>query len=178
MNGLVKGGIRLSYSKNPLGVRTPTNATGSNGLQQQLQQSLPTFASAPSFSNFRDSFTQHRQSNGSILSVDMNALRGARRDQGDMISPSYQYAASPPPTNRFVSPPPSMGFQFPHHSSSSGLTRSSSQGFTSTFSPFGSSTPPNMTPQLGPAESDATLQTSNNNMTLSSTPSLEASRAG
>ncbi|KAG6905756.1 hypothetical protein DXG01_000856 [Tephrocybe rancida] len=30
LKGLVKGGIRLSYSKNPLGVRTPTSA-GSNG---------------------------------------------------------------------------------------------------------------------------------------------------
>lgn len=30
------GGIRLSYSKNPLGVRTPTSATA-NGMQQQQQ---------------------------------------------------------------------------------------------------------------------------------------------
>ena len=37
LNGLVKGGgIRLSYSKNPLGVRTPTSATA-NGMQQQQQ---------------------------------------------------------------------------------------------------------------------------------------------
>ncbi|THV08199.1 hypothetical protein K435DRAFT_814699 [Dendrothele bispora CBS 962.96] len=37
LNGLVKGGgIRLSYSKNPLGVRTPTSATsGGSALQQQ-----------------------------------------------------------------------------------------------------------------------------------------------
>lgn len=38
LNGLVKGGgIRLSYSKNPLGVRTPTSAT-SNGPSLQQQQ--------------------------------------------------------------------------------------------------------------------------------------------
>lgn len=36
LNGLVKGGgIRLSYSKNPLGVRTPTSATTNGMLQQQ-----------------------------------------------------------------------------------------------------------------------------------------------
>ncbi|GAW00805.1 rna binding protein [Lentinula edodes] len=37
LNGLVKGGgIRLSYSKNPLGIRTPTSANGPGpGFQQQ-----------------------------------------------------------------------------------------------------------------------------------------------
>lgn len=42
LKGLVKGGgIRLSYSKNPLGVRTPTSAS-SNGpaLQQQQLQNM------------------------------------------------------------------------------------------------------------------------------------------
>ncbi|PPR02670.1 hypothetical protein CVT24_002153 [Panaeolus cyanescens] len=44
LRGAVKNGIRLSYSKNPLGVRTPTSA-GSNGgptmqQQQQLMQTL------------------------------------------------------------------------------------------------------------------------------------------
>jgi RNA recognition motif-containing protein len=41
LNGLVKGGgIRLSYSKNPLGVRTPTSASGPGPIlqQQHLQQ--------------------------------------------------------------------------------------------------------------------------------------------
>lgn len=42
LGGLIKGGgIRLSYSKNPLGVRTPTSAgsnVGAPGLQQQQQQ--------------------------------------------------------------------------------------------------------------------------------------------
>ena len=40
LRGVVKNGIRLSYSKNPLGVRTPTSAGGNNGgptLQQQQQ---------------------------------------------------------------------------------------------------------------------------------------------
>jgi len=45
LRGVVKNGIRLSYSKNPLGVRTPTSAGGSNGgptllQQQQLVQTL------------------------------------------------------------------------------------------------------------------------------------------
>ncbi|KAK7062165.1 RRM domain-containing protein [Favolaschia claudopus] len=43
LGGLIKGGgIRLSYSKNPLGVRTPTSATSaaSGALQQQQTQSM------------------------------------------------------------------------------------------------------------------------------------------
>ncbi|KAF8969369.1 hypothetical protein BDZ97DRAFT_1915328 [Flammula alnicola] len=46
LRGAVKNGIRLSYSKNPLGVRTPTSAGGSNSggptllQQQQLMQTL------------------------------------------------------------------------------------------------------------------------------------------
>ena len=165
LGGLVKGGIRLSYSKNPLGVRTPTNGMSNTGLQQQLQA----FASTPPYSNFRDSFASQRQTNGSILAVDMSVVRASRRDQ-DILSPSYGFAASPPPLmNRFVSPPPQIGFQYGQQPISAGLTRSSSQGFASTFSPFGSSTPPTMTPQLGPAESEDTLKHSNSNSNLTST---------
>ena len=41
LGGLIKaGGIRLSYSKNPLGVRTPTSGGNGTSLQQQ-QQSPP-----------------------------------------------------------------------------------------------------------------------------------------
>jgi hypothetical protein len=42
LGGLIKGGgIRLSYSKNPLGVRTPTSASGGGAtLQQQQGQSM------------------------------------------------------------------------------------------------------------------------------------------
>ena len=45
LRGAVKNGIRLSYSKNPLGVRTPTSAGGNAGgptlqQQQQLMQTL------------------------------------------------------------------------------------------------------------------------------------------
>ena len=43
LRGTVKNGIRLSYSKNPLGVRTPTSAdTGGPTLQQQQQQLVQT----------------------------------------------------------------------------------------------------------------------------------------
>ncbi|THG97484.1 hypothetical protein EW026_g4528 [Hermanssonia centrifuga] len=38
LGGLVKSGIRLSYSKNPLGVRTPTSGGSGPSLQQQQQQ--------------------------------------------------------------------------------------------------------------------------------------------
>lgn len=52
LNGLVKsGGIRLSYSKNPLGVRTPTSATGSS-MQQQQPYNFKELHSAPPSSSF------------------------------------------------------------------------------------------------------------------------------
>ncbi|KAF9266262.1 hypothetical protein L218DRAFT_858803 [Marasmius fiardii PR-910] len=42
LNGLVKnGGIRLSYSRNPLGVRTPTSASAPGSVLQQQQQQPP-----------------------------------------------------------------------------------------------------------------------------------------
>ncbi|KAK1232105.1 hypothetical protein PQX77_004763 [Marasmius sp. AFHP31] len=42
LNGLVRGGgIRLSYSRNPLGVRTPTSASTPGPVLQQQQQQLP-----------------------------------------------------------------------------------------------------------------------------------------
>ena len=48
LGGLIKGGgIRLSYSKNPLGVRTPTSASGAGAsLQQQQQQGQQSMAAA------------------------------------------------------------------------------------------------------------------------------------
>jgi len=62
LRGAVKNGIRLSYSKNPLGVRTPTSAgsnTGGPTLQQQ-QQLMQTLNNHQQFS----SGNNHHQSNG------------------------------------------------------------------------------------------------------------------
>ncbi|KAL0580518.1 hypothetical protein V5O48_001505 [Marasmius crinis-equi] len=48
LNGLVRGGgIRLSYSRNPLGVRTPTSASAPGPVLQQQQQSPPGSLFAP-----------------------------------------------------------------------------------------------------------------------------------
>lgn len=162
VNGLVKGGIRLSYSKNPLGVRTPTNVANGNGFQQQ-QGSVQSFSSSSSFSNIQDAFSTRQPTSG-VLHVDVNAVRNFRRDHNELTSPSYHFAASPPPP-RFFSPPPSSGFGF--------NAQTSLQGFSSSFSPFGSSTPPNMTPQLethDPIASGGPLS--------SNTPSVDVARAG
>ncbi|KAF9534109.1 hypothetical protein CPB83DRAFT_889121 [Crepidotus variabilis] len=44
LRGLVKNGIRLSYSKNPLGVRTPTSASSGGPTLQQQQQLMQTLS--------------------------------------------------------------------------------------------------------------------------------------
>ncbi|KZT06520.1 uncharacterized protein LAESUDRAFT_736936 [Laetiporus sulphureus 93-53] len=85
LNGLVKGGgIRLSYSKNPLGVRTPTGGANSG------------------------SSLQHQQ--GITIAQSIGDAFASRRDNSGMTSPtSYHYSMSPPPP-RFISPPPPPAF--------------------------------------------------------------------
>lgn len=81
LKGLVKGGgIRLSYSKNPLGVRTPTSATGSGpALQQQQLQNMQAVLSLES-----EPTQQHR----TIL----------RREDPNSPGNTYNnFLASPPP---------------------------------------------------------------------------------
>lgn len=93
LKGLVKGGgIRLSYSKNPLGVRTPTSAS-SNGpaLQQQQLQNMQSVLGA----EVDSSLQQHR-----------TILR--RDDQSG--NPYSNFLASPPP--RFLPPQQSGGSFF------------------------------------------------------------------
>lgn len=175
LSGLVKGGIRLSYSKNPLGVRTPTNAVNGGGLQQQQHTAQQTFGANSNYTGMQDAFSP-RMSNGAVLSVDTGVLRGLHRDPAEVISPSsslYHYATSPPP--RFFSPQPSCGFALSPTGGSSGFQRTSTQGYglsatSSSFSPFGSL---HTTAQQAPGESIEHIPT-----TLSSTPSIEAARAG
>ncbi|TDL29641.1 hypothetical protein BD410DRAFT_33637 [Rickenella mellea] len=163
LNGLVKGGIRLSYSKNPLGVRTPTNAVNGNGLQHQQQQAVQqAFGHPTQYAAAQDAFSQ-RQSNGSILSVDMSAIRNFQRDPQDATSPTsslYPYAQSPP---RFVSPPPSSGFVLTPQANASSFPRSQAFGLSATsssFSPFGlSSSPFHVSPQPTPADPSEHLST-------------------
>ena len=133
LGGLVKnGGIRLSYSKNPLGVRTPTTGTGPS-----LQQSTHSGVASP----FQAEVLQFRQgSDGDSGAINI------RRDNVTAASPppsAFGYTRSPPPP-RFVSPPPSSG-SFNMVSSTSGTTLPrgshafgiSLNGAGGAFSPFG-----------------------------------------
>lgn len=138
LNGLIKGGgIRLSYSKNPLGVRTPTSA-GSTGsvLQQQQQQTKADGQSADAFQ------IRHLQMDGLPTSQ--------RRDTLSLSSPPPSLASltnfmsSPPP--RFVNSPPGHSFNNgsipantgPSNSFLSRCANPYSGGLSNgTFSPFG-----------------------------------------
>ncbi|TFK93632.1 hypothetical protein K466DRAFT_92857 [Polyporus arcularius HHB13444] len=137
LDGLVRnGGIRLSYSKNPLGVRTPNSGGNGPSLQQQQHQHSREVSDGnrdPGFPG--DTYTRHADS--------ADTIRAIRRDTSGMTSPtsSYHYTTSPPPP-RFFSPPlPSGTFGGPLATSTS-FPRANPQGFgfpsgTSPFSPFG-----------------------------------------
>ncbi|KAI0940292.1 hypothetical protein AcV5_001438 [Taiwanofungus camphoratus] len=169
LNGLVKGGgIRLSYSKNPLGVRTPTSGGNGSSLQYQQQQGV-----APGQPFINDTF-QSRQG-------ELEGGRTIRRDTSGMTSPtsSYHYTTSPPPP-RFISPPPSAPFPTSLTSSTT-FPRANSQGYglasasTSSFSPFGISPSHSTIPDQPSA--DASNDHLSHNLS-STTPNLEASRVG
>ncbi|KAI0089250.1 hypothetical protein BDY19DRAFT_133842 [Irpex rosettiformis] len=137
LSGLIRGGgIRLSYSKNPLGVRTPT--TGGISMQQQSLGTVQTLFSSGEIESFRSS----------------------RRDTASsgVTSPTTSYfytnMSSPPP--RFTSPP-SFASSL---SNSSVFPRTTPQGFglsssgSSTFSPFGISPSQSTIPDQPSAESN------------------------
>ncbi|KAM5542335.1 hypothetical protein V8D89_003794 [Ganoderma adspersum] len=136
LGGLVRnGGIRLSYSKNPLGVRTPNSGGNGPSLQQQQQQHHSREMLDGSRDVFPgDTYPRHDST---------DTIRGVRRDSG-MTSPtsSYRYTTSPPPPRFFSSPPlPSASFGGPLATSTS-FPRVNPQGFgfssgSTTFSPFG-----------------------------------------
>ncbi|RDB19994.1 hypothetical protein Hypma_012847 [Hypsizygus marmoreus] len=159
LKGLVKGGIRLSYSKNPLGVRTPTSAgSGPSLQQQQLQSNTVTNSPNPSYpSTFAPDF-QSRSSEEQQRAAPATLRR-------DMIvtspPPGLQLAsdlhASSPPPPRFY-PSSSSGSGFGGTSGTMTMTAMSNafiprygfglqsnvtNGQSTTFSPFGlSNTPP------------------------------------
>ncbi|KAI0686493.1 hypothetical protein BC835DRAFT_1420328 [Cytidiella melzeri] len=158
LNGLIRGGgIRLSYSKNPLGVRTPTS-TGGSSMQPQSIGAVQNLFTPGEMENFR-----------------------ARRDTASsgMTSPTTAYfytnMSSPPP--RFTSPP-----SFATSLSNSALfPRTAPQGFglstsgSSSFSPFGISTSQSTIPDQPSAESNTELLS----RTLSPVhANVEASRVG
>ncbi|KAI0050230.1 hypothetical protein FA95DRAFT_663428 [Auriscalpium vulgare] len=168
LGGLVKGGgIRVSYSKNPLGVRTPTNAA--NGASQQPPAGLT--SSGATFP--AEAFGQPR-------AQDLE-FRG-RSDTSGVTSPvtaGYQYSVSPPPP-RFVSPPPSNPSTFnptilPRQNNNGGQSfgfspTTISMASPSPFSPFGISPSPH--PSNGTSSSNQFSpipeQTTHNNMNISS----------
>ncbi|TCD60961.1 cell cycle RNA binding protein whi3 [Steccherinum ochraceum] len=129
LDGLIKGGgIRLSYSKNPLGVRTPTNVHNGplSSQQQQSQQLINT--QQPYFS---DAFHPRQ---GEII----DPIR-SRRDTSGMTSPtssSYHYSMSSPPPRFFPTSPSSPTFGAAPGSSA--FPRVSGQAVGQGFGSFGS----------------------------------------
>lgn len=139
LGGIVKnGGIRLSYSKNPLGVRTPTSAGTSASSLQQQQGSAHSGVASP----FPPESYQARHP------FEVDTSMGVRRDSSTATSlaGAYSYSRSPPPP-RFFSPPPPANFgmvptastgnatAFPRGSQAFGLPLPN--GASSNFSPFG-----------------------------------------
>ncbi|KAI0065912.1 hypothetical protein BV25DRAFT_1797772, partial [Artomyces pyxidatus] len=166
LNGLVKGGgIRVSYSKNPLGVRTPTNTTANGYAAQQPPAGLT--SSGATFP--AEAFQPRTQS-------DLESGYRSQRDVSGVASPTgYQFSVSPPPP-RFVSPPPGPTNSFnptilPRQSNGQGFgysPQSMSMSSTPSFSPFGISPSPH--PSNGSNQfSPIPEQTTQMNLT-SSTP--------
>ncbi|KAG6868761.1 hypothetical protein C0993_011030 [Termitomyces sp. T159_Od127] len=158
LKGLVKGGIRLSYSKNPLGVRTPPSTTsiGSSLQQQQIQSNngpAPILSSTVSGQDFQPrKDEQQSRVPPAILRRDVSLVTSQSPPVQSPFVPELLGTSPPPP--RFVSSSPnglsaSSNTTLTHASKSSvpryafGLPTNASHAQVSTFSPFGlSSTPP------------------------------------
>jgi hypothetical protein len=146
LNGLIKGGgIRLSYSKNPLGVRTPTSAGGSGPTLQQQQQHNNALQQGLASPFPPDAFQPRQQS-------DFESRSALRRDMSNATSPlpsSYNYPTSPPPPRFFSPPPSSSSFSSTVGGDTSAFSRvnnysfppPSGQASMSNFSPFSISSP-------------------------------------
>ncbi|GJJ07251.1 hypothetical protein Clacol_001451 [Clathrus columnatus] len=170
LNGLVKGGIRLSFSKNPLGVR-PANLTPHNqrnGHQQPPQGSHQSPITAPSIPvNF--SIHPAFQTRSATSDVAAGGVRPILRhhdsssglDATELGSsnPTYSYSVSPPPTSRFFSPPPSSSFGAVGTASGVGFSAainvgsSSMSSASSTTSSTSASGAPSAPGFLGPSSS-------------------------
>ncbi|KAG6910759.1 hypothetical protein DXG01_007646 [Tephrocybe rancida] len=196
LKGLVKGGIRLSYSKNPLGVRTPTSA-GSNGpslqQQQQMQNSAAISTSNSSGQEFQSRKDEQQQSRvpQMILRRDI-PLASPQLSSVQAFAPEL-LGTSPPP--RFFSSSPN-GFATstgPNLTNASkfpssmprytfGMPTNTNHGQPSSFSPFGlENTPPPPHSTMTDLHSDGHLAPSHsqhfhNNFAPAS--NLEAARAG
>lgn len=119
LNGLVKGGIRLSFSKNPLGVR-PSNPNGQNQNQRQQpqppsgshQSQVTVSSNSMNFSSMHDAFQNRAPPSDIVIGGNRPILRHYDSSLAvgttELNSPNhiYSYSISPPPTSRFFSPPP------------------------------------------------------------------------
>jgi hypothetical protein len=150
----------LSYSKNPLGVRTPTSAASSGPSLQQQQQHNNALQQGLASPFPPDAFQPRQQ-------PDMDSRSSLRRDMSSATSPhpSYSYATSPPPP-RFFSPPPASSFgntmgdstsAFPRVNNGYGFSPPSVQSSMSNFSPFGISSPPQQHSDI-PEQASSELQ--------------------
>ncbi|RXW24339.1 hypothetical protein EST38_g1506 [Candolleomyces aberdarensis] len=185
LNGLVKhGGIRLSYSKNPLGVRTPTSATSPNGSLSQQQQAAEIIQSQ------QDQFRNGEEN-------PQPTPTGVRRD-GSAGNYGNSFMTSPPP--RFTSPPAthfgqqsltSVSNHFPHRANGGSLSSLYSYNLaaasglgvnpsSTAFSPFGISSPPTI-PEQSVSDELSSLHSSQHFSHRTFTPpvnNVEATRAG
>lgn len=193
LDGLVKsGGIRLSYSKNPLGVRTPTSGGNGQSLQQQQQNGHP-----QTLNGQQTLFGEPFQRQGDI------DYRHLRRDtSGGLTSPTspYHYSMSSPPPRFFNTAPGSGTFNNTLIGSSVAFSRTNSQGYaapsstfpagntstSSSFSPFGISPSHSTIPDQPSAENINDLQhhhphhlnNLNSHVFTPVSANIEASRAG
>ncbi|EJD53629.1 hypothetical protein AURDEDRAFT_110433 [Auricularia subglabra TFB-10046 SS5] len=95
LNGLVKNGIRLSYSKNPLGVRTQPAGPVPNGRQEPPH---------PGPIGIQEAFNgRHLQSPTSLT---MPIEIGHSRSRAEEVPGMYNTFAASPPSRFFPSPPP------------------------------------------------------------------------
>ncbi|KAJ6515384.1 hypothetical protein C8R45DRAFT_810975, partial [Mycena sanguinolenta] len=101
LGGLIKGGgIRLSYSKNPLGVRTPTSASGGGATLQQQQQQVLAPLQQSSMAAAEAAFHQQR-----LTSPPPPSLPSSSAQQ----QPAYDAPVAAYPAPRFFAPAPPEG---------------------------------------------------------------------
>ncbi|KAG6845420.1 hypothetical protein H0H87_009327 [Tephrocybe sp. NHM501043] len=196
LKGLVKGGIRLSYSKNPLGVRTPTSAgsTGPSLQQQQQMQNSNVLAALPASASSGQEF-QSRKDEQQSSRLPQMILRHNTSIASPQPPPTQSSFASDllgtsPPPPRFFSSSPN-GFPAPSGTNFTGASKSfvpryafgipssSNHGQpSSSFSPFGlsSTPPPHSIPDL---QSDGHLSSHQHfHSNFAPANNLEAARAG
>ncbi|KAF7355756.1 RRM domain-containing protein [Mycena sanguinolenta] len=99
LGGLIKGGgIRLSYSKNPLGVRTPTSASGGGPTLQQQQQQVLAPLQQTNMAAAEAAFHQQRLTSPPPLPLPSSSTQQQQ--------PAFDAPVAAYPAPRFFAPPP------------------------------------------------------------------------